>query len=226
SGARNVVAGNGGDGILLDSTATADAVQGNFLGLNSNANVAIANSGNGVEVQGTNNTIGGSVYFARNYISGNSKDGLLLGSSSSGNQVLNNFIGLDISGTHGMGNVNGVEIAGTNNTLGSTVSGGINYISGNTNDGVLIDSTAKGNLLLSNDVGTDFTGQKAVANSIGIEVAGAGNTLGGTVSAARNLVAGNSSDGVKLDSSGSGTLLLGNSIGVNAVDAALANSGN
>ncbi len=226
SGARNVVSSSGGDGILLDSTATGDAVQGNFLGLNAYATAAMANSGNGLEVQGTNNTIGGSVYFARNYISGNSKDGLLLGSNASGNLALDNFIGLDITGTNGVGNLNGVEVAGSNNTIGSTVSGGINDISGNTNDGVLLDSTATGNLLLGNDVGTDYTGQNAVANSIGVEVAGAGNTLGGTVKAARNIIAGNSSDGVKLDSTASGTLVLGNSIGINSVDAALANGGN
>ncbi len=226
SGARNVVSGNIGDGILLDSTATGDAVQGNFLGLNSNANAALANSGNGLEVQGTNSTIGGTVLAARNYIAGNSKDGLLLSSSASGNLVLDNFIGIDISGTHGVANLNGVEIAGSNNTIGGTNSAGTNVLSANKNDGILIDSTATNNLIQDNDVGTDFSGQKALANSIGIEVAGVGNTLGGTVTAARNLVSGNSSDGVKLDSSGSGTLLLGNSIGINSVDAALGNGGN
>ncbi len=226
AGARNVISGNSGDGVLLDSGGSGNQVLGNFVGLNFSGTAALANSGNGIEIQGASNTVGGPVYNARNFIAGNSKDGILLGSSSSGNLVLDSFIGLNLSGTVGVANLNGVEIAGSNNTLGSTVSGGINYISGNSNDGVLIDSTAKGNLLISNDVGTDYTGQKAVANSIGIEVAGAGNTLGGTVSAARNLVAGNSSDGVKLDSTASGTLVIGNSIGVNAADAALGNGGN
>ncbi len=228
-GAKNVISGNSSDGVLLDSTADAETMQGNYIGLNVGGNTVLANGTNGLEVQGNNNTIGGasgSNYYIRNFISGNNKDGVLIDSSATGNSVLGNFVGLGVSGTQGVSNLNGIEIAGNSNTIGGTSSTGANVLSGNKNDGILLDSTASANLIQGNDAGTDFTGQKAVANSIGIEVAGAGNTLGGTVSAARNLVSGNSSDGVKLDSTASGTLVIGNSIGVNSVDAALANSGN
>jgi hypothetical protein len=226
SGARNVISGNSNDGVLLDSTASGNQVLGNFLGLNASGATALGNSGNGLEIKGTNNTIGGPVLAARNYISGNKNDGLLFGSSASGNQVLDNFIGLDVSGTHGVANLNGLEIAGSNNTIGGSISGYTNVLSANKNDGVLLDSTASGNLIQGNDVGTDYSGQKAVGNSIGIEVMGSGNTLGGTASAARNIVSGNSADGVRIDSGANKMLLLGNFIGVNALDAALANSGN
>jgi len=223
SSSRNIIFGNSGDGVLIDSSASGNLVGGNIFGLNASGSTALANSGNGVEIQGTNNTVGGPVLAARNYISGNSKDGVLLGSSASGNLVLGGWIGLNISGTLGVANLDAVEIAGNSKTLGSTISGGFNFISSNRNDGVLIDTTAKNNIVQNNDIGTDQTGQKGIANSIGIEVAGVGTTIGGTASGARNIVSGNKSDGVKLDSTGSGTVLLGNSIGINA---ALGNGGN
>src|SRR5579884_566823 len=226
TGAGNVVSGNGNDGVLIDSGVSGILVDGNILGLDATGTTALANSGNGLEVQGTNNTIGGGFLAARNYISGNGKDGVLLGASASGNLVLDGFIGLNSSGTVGVGNLNGVEIAGSSNTLGSTAGGGFNYISGNSGDGVLIDSTAKNNLVQNNFVGLDTSNQKAIANSIGIEVAGVGTTIGGTASGARNIVAASKSDGIKLDSTGSGTVLLGNSIGINAANAALGNGGN
>ncbi len=226
SGYTNVISGSTNDGVLIDSTAANNLIQGSYIGTDYTGKNAVSNSGNGLEVQGTNNTIGG-VYPARNYISANSKDGLLLGSKASGNQVLDNFIGLDISGTHGIGNLNGIEIAGTGNTIGGTVAGSINVISANKNDGILLDATASGNLVLGSFVGTDYSGKNGVANSgNGIEVAGAGNTLGGTTSAVRNIISGNSKDGVLLDSTASGTLVLGNYIGVNYSGAALGNSGN
>jgi hypothetical protein len=233
-GARNVISGNTGDGVLLDSTATGETIQGNYIGLNVGGNVALANGNNGIEVQGINNTIGGSsLYYTRNFLSGNGHNGLLLDSGASGNQVLGNFIGLGVSGTNGVGNAaNGVEIAGSHNTIGGTIpssptiTGTNNYISGNSNDGVLLDSTAADNQVLGNDVGTDYTGTSAVGNSgNGIEILGAGNTLGGTVSGAGNIISGNSSAGVVIASSASGTLVQGNSIGLNVSGAALGNGG-
>jgi titin len=217
SGARNVISGNTGDGVLLDSTATAEALQGNYIGVNAFGNGALANSGNGVEVKGNTNTLGGSVFQDRNYIGGNSKDGVLIASGASGNQVLGNFIGIDTSGTNGVGNVvNGIEIAGSSNTIGGTASGTRNVISGSGNDGVLIDSTGAKNAIQGNYVGTDYTGTGAVANSAnGIEIAGNNNTVGGSASGATNIIAHNSKNGVLIDSTGSGDTVSQNSIFAN-----------
>jgi hypothetical protein len=89
-GARNVPSGNNGDGILLDSTAAGETLQGNYIGLNYNGKTALPNGSKGVEVQGSNNLIGGnsgSNYFTRNFISGNTGDGLLIANGATGNQV-------------------------------------------------------------------------------------------------------------------------------------------
>ncbi len=227
---RNVISGNSSDGILLDSTATAETVQGNYLGLGATSRNALANGSNGIEVQGNANTIGGNSqtnYYVRNFISGNGNDGVLIGNGATGNQVQGNFIGIDISGTKGAANAaNGVEIAGNGNTIGGTTTGLGNTISGNSGDGILMDSTASSNAIQGNDVGTDYKGTSVVANSgSGIEIAGSNNTLGGTISSARNILSGNNKDGVLLDSSATGNVLQGNYIGTNAAGAAaLANS--
>jgi titin len=88
-----------------------------------------------------------------------------------------------------------VEIAASGTTLGSTAAAARNVISGNSKDGVLIDSGVSGATVLGMYIGTDSTGSKAVANSIGVEVAGAGNTVGGSIAGARNVISGNSGDG-------------------------------
>ncbi len=229
-GAGNIISGNSGDGVLLSTGASAVTVQGNYIGLGYLGTSVIANGSNGIEVQGKNNLIGGnsgSNYYVRNFLSGNTGDGLLIDSGATGNQVLGNFIGLGVSGTHGVGNSIGMEIAGTSNTIGGTSALGTNYISGNLNDGILLDSTASANLIQGTDVGTDYAGRAAVANGgNGIEVMGNGNTLGSTTTTARNILSGNSGDGVRIDSGVSGTLILGNFIGLNALDAAVPNAGN
>ncbi len=217
-GARNVISGNSGDGVLLDSSVTKDVVEGNYIGLNNYGNAALANGSNGLEIQGTNNLIGGTIYHARNLLSGNGNDGLLLDSSASGNRVLGSFIGIDISGTHAAGNAaNGVEIAGSGNTIGGITSAygkvANQVIADNSKDGVLIDSGATGNLIQGNYIGTDYTGIKALANSMGVEVHGNNNTLGGAASSVYNVISGNSTDGILIASGVSGTLVQGNRIG-------------
>ncbi len=229
-GAKNVISGNSSDGILLDSSASAETIQSNVIGLTSGGNTALANGGNGIEVRGSNNTIGGnsqSNYFTRNFLSGNSKEGLLIGSGATGNQVQGNFIGLGVSGTIGIANSIGIEIIGTTNNIGSTISGTGNFVSGNKSDGVLLDSAASGNALLGNDVGTDYTGNHALANGgNGVEIKGTANSIGGASSRARNIISANTNDGVLIDSGATGNQVQGDSIGVNYSGAALANSGN
>ncbi len=236
SGARNLISGNSADGVLIDSTATAETMLGNFIGTNITASTAVANGSNGVEIEGTGNTIGGNSaanVYTRNYISGNDGDGVKIDSSASGNQVLGNFLGVGIYGTDRLANVNGIEIAGSSNTIGAIGGGATrglgDVISGNSKDGVLIDSNSSGNQVLGNFIGTDYSGRIAVANSSnGIEIQGTGNTVGGSLaSGSLNRISGNSNDGVKIDSGASGNMVEGNAIGVNIYDSAvLGNSGN
>src|SRR5437868_4553060 len=78
---------------------------------------------------------------ARNVISGNSHDGVLIsGVGTTNNLVASNFIGLDVTGTAAVPNHNqGLEIVGgaTANIVGG-VTGQGNVISGNTNQGIVL----------------------------------------------------------------------------------------
>jgi hypothetical protein len=212
AGARNVISGNSSGGVLV-RTSAGTTVQGNFIGLVAGGNAALGNSGNGVWLVSNNNTVGGTSFYARNYISGNTEDGVLVGTNVSGNLVLGNFIGLDFTGKLAVSNSNGVEIAGAKNTIGGTASGARNVISANSNDGVVIDNGFSANVVLGNFVGLDFTGGKVLANKNGIEIASTANTVGGTTFAARNYISGNTNDGVLLDISASGNQVLGNFLG-------------
>jgi titin len=211
--ARNVISGNSKDGVLIDSKISGVSVMGNYIGTDSTGTKAVGNSV-GVELTATGNTVGGTAAGARNVISGNAVDGVLIDSGVSGVTVQGNFIGLNASGTAAVGNSIGIAVEGSNNTLGGTSFSARNYISGNTGDGVLIDLGVTGVTLQGNLIGTDFSGGKAVANSTGLELAGGSNIVGGTVSGAFNVISGNKIDGVLIDATSSGNLVQGDYLGI------------
>ena len=124
-----------------------------------------------------------------------------------------NFIGTDPTGTQSRPNgTSGIEVNGSgvpaNNLIGGTVAGAGNLISGNPT-GLRINSP--GNTVQGNLIGTDPTGTQAVPNGSGVN-AGANNTLiGGLTPAARNVISGNTGDGIRIG--GTGSKLQGNFIG-------------
>ena len=65
-------------------------------------------------------------------------------------------------------------------------------------------------MIEGNYIGTDLTGTHAVANTGGGIVSGGGDTIGGTIAGARNLISGNSGDGLDLYG---GDLVEGNYVG-------------
>jgi parallel beta-helix repeat protein len=85
-----------------------------------------------VEIDSPNTLVGGTTATARNVISGNRKDGLVLsGSSATGNVVQGNLIGTQADGTSPLGNKgNGVRItnSASNNTIGGAADGAGNTI--------------------------------------------------------------------------------------------------
>ena len=92
-----------------------------------------------------------------------------------------------------------------------------------------INITAGSAVIQGNYIGTDATGTNALGNTnAGIRLDGvSGCTIGGTTTAARNLISGNNGDGVQIANASTGNLVQGNFIGVNATGtAALGNAGN
>ena len=223
AGAGNLVSGNGA-GITLDSDATGNVVAGNIVGLNVTGNGNLGNSGAGIHVLGSANTIGGTVAAARNVVSSNGTLGVWLnGASATGNVVAGNYIGTNVSGSSDMGNAeDGVQLdtGARYNTIGGTTAGAGNLIGGNNNAGIAVDDVASaGNQILGNWVGVGANGSSQIANSHnGININGAtGTVIGDGTEAGRNIVAGNTFHGIALTDAVN-SVVRGNWIAYNGLD--------
>jgi len=210
-GAGNVISGNSGSGIVIESTGASNLVAGNLIGTDANGNYSI-NQGSGVLIDSTGNTIGGSVTGTANVISGNNT-GVYV--NASGNLISGNFIGTNESGTGSVASEIGVDIEGSQTTVGGTTSGSGNVISGNSIEGIYVNSDQ--NLIAGNDVGTNKDGTAAVPDATGVYVdsSGSNNTIGGTGAGAGNVISGNTSAGVSVNGA-SGVVIQGNTIGLAA----------
>jgi trimeric autotransporter adhesin len=203
-------------------------VQGDFVGLQSNG-VTTSLSNIGVEdntLNGNGLTLGGTTSAARNVISGN------LTEVAAGNHdtIQGNFIGLTAAGNAAAVNFqtggepgDGLLTEGSNITIGGTTSGAGNVISGNST-GLDLESGSS-NLIEGNLIGTDVTGKVEVGNEGGISmISESSTTIGGTTSAARNIISGNFEGGVDLD--GGGNVLEGNYIGTDITGEVAVPNGN
>ena len=109
SNTRNVISGNGGDGVDLQGVNTKDnRIEGNFIGTKASSTQDLGNGVHGVNIRdgAFDNTIGGTASGAGNRIAHNDQDGVSI-ASRTGNSVLSNFIfsntglGIDL-GTSGV----------------------------------------------------------------------------------------------------------------------------
>ena len=241
----NLISGNG-TGLNFGAGATGNVVQGNLIGTDASGTTALSNTKEGILLGAgaSNNTIGGTTPAERNIISGNIQHGVHIRNQSgdpTGNVVQGNYIGTDITGTIALPNgthfhpyMAGVHIAGaSNNTIGGTVPGAGNLISGNDKRGISINRSlqllvAHDNLVQGNLIGTDHTGTTALPNQFGIVVSESpNNTIGGTDPAARNLISGNISNGVYISGAiAVNNLVQGNYIGTDLTgNTAIGNGG-
>ena len=208
--ARNVVSGNADDGIeITGATATGNLVQGNYVGLNAAGTGAIGNANDGIVIWlGQNNTI------AVNVVGGN-QSGLYLGdATATGNSILGNLIGTDATGLAAVGNITGIYLDAASTTVGGMAAGAGNVISGNTWAGLWI-AGASGVVAQANLIGLGLDGITPVGNRFGVylDSGASGNTIGGTVAGAGNVIARNTDDAIVLVSTaGSGNRINRNSI--------------
>ncbi len=235
SGAGNLVSGNSSLGVEIEGqSAYVNVVAGNLIGTDASGTAALGND-DGVGILGADygNTIGGSAAGWGNLISGNTETGVVINGQdvvvqSVKNVIAGNLIGTDISGTFAVPNETGVLIDDSpENTIGGTVSGDANLISGNTGYGIYLDFGTTDTIIAGNKIGTDKAGTLALPNSTGIFVSANDNTIGGATAGMGNLISGNTADGVAISGSfrnfvagnmigtdGAGTIALANSIGV------------
>ena len=214
----NVISGNNGNGIYL-SAAPFNVIEGNYIGCDVAGGSSIRNGLCGINLLDTSDTtIGGINIAARNIISGNSVHGIeIVGLASVNNVVQGNYIGLDLSGLAPLPNsASGVFLNSTaGNLIGGAESGARNLISGNPGSGVSI-SGGSDNIIQGNFIGLNRTGSASLGNGFGISVNDSRqNLIGGGEAETRNIISGNSIDGIAVSGFGaaSANLILGNYIG-------------
>ena len=189
--ARNVISGNGWDGVhIIGSGTTGNVVVGDYIGTDVSGSQPLGNAASGVAVfnAASKNLIGGVATGAGNTISANAGYGVYISDEGTvGNVVVGDYIGTDASGTHALGNGNDgviIQSLATNNTIGGTNPADGNVISANDGYGVHVTgASAEDNPVLDNTIGTDLTGTIVLANSRGgveFDNSAANNTFGGS----------------------------------------------
>ncbi len=228
SGSAN---GNGGAGIFVASTSS-----NNIIGSNPTAASGVVS----------------------NVVSGNAGSGIVI-DGSSGNTLVNNYVGTDPTGTVAIANGgNGILVTGgaTNNLIGGTAdtdtaTGAVNnptgtegtvpativtpplgnLVSGNSGDGILINSNSQNNVLSGNYVGTTASGDSALGNAgDGVAIVDANNnSLIGCTALDNpfvyyNVVSGNGANGLHITNSND-TTVQANFFGIGANNATIVGNG-
>lgn len=165
AGARNIISGNNGSGIFIvgdiGTPASNNVISGNYIGVDSTGNAELQNSGSGVTIQDSINTVGGTTTGARNVISGNGVNGVSISTTlATGNTVAGNYIGIGANGTTSIpNNNNGVQFSSGafGNTIGGTgvtpgvCNGACNIIA---NNGVATAQSARAGIYADQTAGT------------------------------------------------------------------------
>ena len=229
------------DGIrIVDSSF--NVIAGNYIGTEGTND--LGNGNDGIEItsatRASNNTIGGTGANDRNVIAGNNTYGVRLnGAGVTDNVIEGNYLGTRANGTLAPGTPANVQDAGVRieagadrNVVGGTATASRNVISANALNGVVISGAGTtGNAVQGNYIGTTNAGTATLANGTAVTDAAvlisggaSGNLIGGAATGARNVIAGNNGDGVRIDASDS-NFVQGNAIGVDAGGGARANTG-
>lgn len=176
----NLISGNTGPGLILQSNAQNTLVTRNIIGLNAGASAKVGNSSYGIHVpNGNNSVIGGN--GIGNTIAGNGQDGIFISGSSTNNGIYGNSIGTNEGGSGGLGNsMFGVHISlAPGNEIGDAGSGLGNLIAGNGADGIYVTGeSATGNAIRANsirdngDLGIDLGNNGVTPNDPGDPDAG------------------------------------------------------
>jgi hypothetical protein len=224
-----IIAGFHGSGIVLWNGG-GNTIEGSFIGIDATGMYDGGNWGSGIAILSPNNKIG-NANGAINVISANDKGGIFIsGASAIGNKIVHSNIGTSVNGTIAIGNsLAGIYIlSSSSDTIGGVLPGERNIISGNYQSGISIRGQSTQSILIQgNYIGTESNGSLALGNLNGIEIlpevdsTGTPSyiTIGGSTSAAMNLISGNVSAGIALfpdGTGGVGNIIIGNLIGTDS----------
>lgn len=219
----NLISGSGSYGIFISGADCAGIViQGNKIGTDAAGAVGMNTAWGGIGIFGGAHdvTIGGSAAGAGNLISGHTTPGIAIADNGYNVLIQGNRMGTNAAGTAAVAN-GWAGVAMWGGAHDNTVRN--NLLSGNGTVGVTMrDPATTNNRILGNLIGTDVTGTVALANGwSGVECWNGThhNTIGGNTAADRNIISGNTWNGIIISSSSTDqahdNLIIGNYIGTN-----------
>jgi titin len=205
---RNIISGNHGSGVSIDTTGQGVTVSNNYIGLSADGKSPIGNDQDGVFVNNARPFIGSAVAGAADVISGNGStntnpllsSGIAVEGVHDGFLIAGNCIGTNAAGTAAIGNKSdGIyAINGTNLVIGEFGNASRNIISGNGRNGVTLDTYQNASVI--NDwIGLLADGKSAAGNKndgVWIVNASSFNEIGGINLA--DTIANNGHDGVEI----------------------------
>jgi len=231
-GEGNLISGNTENGVNFAGAATGNTLCGNIIGLNLGQSAAVPNLA-GVSSSTPGNFIGQPFANMGNVISGNAASGIYLMGNLRDTLIVNNLIGVNDTGSARPNGQDGIRISsGSGVRIGGNRGEGWNQrnvISGNAWSGIYLWD-AHSNTICGNLIGTSLDGHAALANGgasqyrYGISLAsGNHNVIGGPNfdpgNLSGNVISGQSANSLQAaisQSAGTGNLILGNYIGLNA----------
>ncbi len=214
--------------IFITSSGAGAAIQNAFVGVDKNGTPDGA-SGYGIDVRASGVQIGNNAAGEEVVVADNATGNINIGTDADNTNIRNSLIGVNLAGDAALGtSAIGININGGDNTrIGAyDVADKGNIIGGHSTSGVTIQN-ATGTFIGGNKIGINDAGDTAIANQTGVEVStnSASTTIGGASTHQRNIISGNTNDGITV-AAGTNTVIKGNYIGTNAAgSAALANGG-
>lgn len=238
--ARNIISNNDNGNVWVSgASATGARILGNYIGTDVSGTAGFRNNAPGITVTDAPDvTIGGTAAGAGNLISGHNYNDsrpevgvYVTGAGSTGTVIAGNYIGTTANGNGRIPNNEGIRIEGAPGvTIGGTVAGARNVISGNEGMGVyIIGAGASGTSVIGNYIGTNAagTGNGTNFNFLSVLISGTPNvTVGGTTAAARNVIVGGGYGVNVFGATATGVTISGNYIGASAAGVALPFTGN
>jgi hypothetical protein len=225
----NLISGNGGNGVGIDTRSQRNTLNGNFIGTTADGDRALGNHGNGVSIDRANfNALVGCTFANQpfvyyNVISGNHQNGLLV-TKADRTLVHANFFGVGADNTAVIGNgLNGIEVTGSSR---HTQVGGViplgNVSAGNKLNGIDVAGTAS-YFTTFNTFGGLLAFKGAAPNGRdGLLV----TSTGGHNLVRTNVFSGNAGNGIELAGNASGVTIDPNIVGLTTKgNAALPNRG-
>ena len=197
----NLISGNAGDGVLIDSGSRNNVLNGNFVGTTANGDAAIGNAGDGVWIRrASGNSLTGCkfvnnpfVYY--NVLSGNGQNGLRV-TGSDKVLVQGNFFGSGANNTAIVANrLDGIRVDGrsANTQVGGVIPLG-NVSAGNGRNGIEVAGQARG-FITFNTFGGLLAFKGAAPNGRdGLLI----TSTGGDNLARTNVFSGNRGNGIEL----------------------------